>query len=71
MSTVGDFVSSNWKWIITVLIGAGVLFNQFQIMQQDVDTTKRRLQNYIERNRDQEKLIHDLELRIVILETTE
>ena len=63
-----EFISNNWKWIITVLIGSGILYNQFQQMYNDVDTMKRRQQTYIERFNDQKDLIHDLEIRIAVLE---
>ncbi len=65
------FVESNWKWLITVLIGSGVLYSEFQSMKQDVTTNKRRLQNYIEVIKTQDDKIHDLEIRLTILETTE
>lgn len=70
MSSMSTFVSENWKWVGTVLIGAGVLYSQFQTMKGAQDTMQRRLQNYIEVIKEQDKTIHELEKRVVVLETT-
>lgn len=69
MPSISNFVSENWKWLITVLIFMGVLYSQFQTMQNDVDRLKVRQQTYIDRYNQQTKLIHDLEIRLVVLET--
>lgn len=71
MKTASTFVSDNWKWIITVLIGSGILYSEFQAMKTDVATNKRRTQNYIDIVKAQDEKIHDLEIRITVLETTE
>lgn len=68
---MSTFVTTNWKWVMTVLIGSGVLYSEFQSMKQDVNTNKRRLQNYISIIKDQDQVIHELEIRVAILETTE
>jgi len=64
------FITNNWKWLITVLIGTGILYSEFQSMKQDVKTNKRRTQNYIDLVKNQDQKIHNLELRITVLETT-
>lgn len=71
MPVVSKFIGDNWKWLMTVLIGAGIMYNQFHEMKRDMETVKRRQQTYIDRFQEQQKLIHDLEIRIVVLETTE
>lgn len=71
MPQVSKFISENWKWILTILIGAGVAYNQFQEMRNDMGVVKRRQQNYIDRFNQLQEVNHDLEIRVVRLETTE
>ena len=67
---IDDWVSNNYKWLLAVLAGAIAIYVQHKIMQHQVDTNTRRLQKYIDRHNASNETIHDLELRVTVLETT-
>lgn len=76
MAKVDEFIKENARWLLVVLFSAGILYSEFQAFKSTEENYKKelgiveeRLGKKIKIIQDNENKIHDLEIRIVKLET--
>ena len=76
MPTVEQFIKDNAKWLLVLLFSAGMFYSEMkdmnlveQNLNQELKIVEERLGKKIKIIQDNEDKIHNLEIRIVKLET--
>jgi len=68
MSALNTFVTENWKWILGLFVYIMIGYATFTDVQDTTETTKRRLQNYINVIKDMQGEINELKIDVAVLE---
>ena len=76
MPAIEAFLKNNSRWLLVLLFSAGILYSEFQSfkgieenLKIELATVEERLGKKIKIIQENEDKIHDLEIRIVKLET--
>lgn len=76
MSSINEFIHNNAKWLLILLFTAGITYSRFQHLEgaeerakQNLIVVEERLNKKIKIIAENEDRIHELEKRIIVLET--